>query len=214
MDEEITLIKGPPVMTMNERVAVAKGCKWVNQVAVDTPYDITVEYMDKIHCHYDAHGDDIAKNAQGVDSNILIKKAGRMKIFKRTEGVSTTDIVGKLLQIANTIHEKELASGVAGKPIKAKDYLVSLGEETKKSIVETSEESKLKAVKFMATSRRISHFSNSREPKPTDKIVYVAGSFDVFHCGTVEFLEKARALGDFLMVGIYDDKVKSSFFLL
>ena len=29
---------------------------------------------------------------------------------------------------------------------------------------------------------------------------------DLFHCGHVEFLKKARALGDYLMVGVHSDK--------
>jgi len=39
----------------------------------------------------------LALGADGTDSYALIKKAGRMKTFKRTDGISTTDIVGRLL---------------------------------------------------------------------------------------------------------------------
>ncbi len=204
-DEEIVANKGMPVMTLKERIAVARGCKWVDEVAEGVPYDVTVPFLDKIGCHYDAHGDDVAKNAKGEDSNIEMKKAGRMKIFKRTEGVSTTDIVGRLLQITQLTHEKE--SEVGAKPMKSGQYLETLAEARKLSSEDTTEEGKMRAVRFLATSRRLRQFSNTREPKPTDKIVYVDGSFDIFHCGLVEFLEKARKMGDFLMVGIYDDKV-------
>jgi len=44
-----------------------------------------------------AHGDDMALSADGTDSYSIIKAAGRMKTFKRTDGISTTDIVGRLL---------------------------------------------------------------------------------------------------------------------
>lgn len=204
-DEEIAANKGMPVMTLKERVGVARACKWVDEVIEGVPYDVTVDLLDKIGCHYDAHGDDIAKNAQGEDSNLAIKKAGRMKIFKRTEGVSTTDIVGRLLQITQLTHEKE--GEVGAKPMKSGQYLETLAEARKHSFEDASEESKMRAVKFLATSRRLRQFSNTREPKPEDKIVYVDGSFDIFHCGMVEYLEKAKSKGDFLMVGIYDDKV-------
>ncbi len=192
-------------MTLKERVAVAKAVKWVDEVVEGVPYDVTVDFLDKIGCDFDAHGDDIAKNANGEDSNLEMKKAGRIKIFKRTEGVSTTDIVGRLLQITQLTHEKEEVVGT--KPMKSGQYIATLAEARKKSTEDADEESKVRAVKFLATSRRLRQFSNTREPKPTDKIVYVAGSFDIFHCGDVEFLEKAKKMGDFLMVGIYDDKV-------
>lgn len=42
---------------------------------------------------------------------------------------------------------------------------------------------------------------------PNDRIVYVCGSFDLFHIGHLSFLEEALKLGDYLVVGIYPDQV-------
>ena len=42
--------------------------------------------------------------------------------------------------------------------------------------------------------------------KKTGKIVYVSGSFDILNPGHIEFLKKARDLGDYLIVGLYSDK--------
>jgi len=39
----------------------------------------------------------LALSADGTDSYSEIKKHGRMRTFKRTDGISTTDIVGRLL---------------------------------------------------------------------------------------------------------------------
>ncbi len=50
-------------------------------------------------------------------------------------------------------------------------------------------------------------FQNGREPNPADKIVYIAGSFDLLHNGHIEQLKKARAMGDFLYVGVWADDV-------
>ena len=195
--------KGIPVMTLAERVAVARGVKWVDEVIEGVPYNPTISLLDKVKCDFNAHGDDIAKDSTGEDSNIEIKKAGRMKIFKRTEGVSTTDIVGRLLQITQLSREAE---NFESKPMKSGQYIDILSKAHRKASDEGDEESKIRAVKFLATSRRLRQFSNTSEPKPTDKIVYISGSFDIFHCGDVEFLEKSRAMGDFLLVGLYDDK--------
>ena len=42
-----------------------------------------------------------------------------------------------------------------------------------------------------------------------DKIVFTNGCFDILHLGHVDYLSKAKALGDFLIVGVNsDDSVK------
>ncbi|KAJ3216744.1 Ethanolamine-phosphate cytidylyltransferase [Dinochytrium kinnereticum] len=58
---------------------------------------------------------------------------------------------------------------------------------------------------FLPTSRKIVQFSSGREPKPTDKVVYLDGAFDLFHIGHIEFLKAAKSAGDYLLVGIHDD---------
>ena len=37
--------------------------------------------------------------------------------------------------------------------------------------------------------------------------MYVAGAYDLFHVGHLDFLEKARAEGDFLIVGLHTDPI-------
>lgn len=65
--------------------------------------------------------------------------------------------------------------------------------------------------KFLATTRRIMHFSNNREPKPTDKIVYIQGSFDLLHNGHIETLKRAKELGDFVYVGVWGDDIVNQY---
>ncbi|ELU08724.1 hypothetical protein CAPTEDRAFT_162811 [Capitella teleta] len=60
---------------------------------------------------------------------------------------------------------------------------------------------------FLPTTQRIAQFSEGVEPKPNDRIVYVAGAFDLFHVGHLDFLEKASQKGDYVIVGIHTDPV-------
>lgn len=47
--------------------------------------------------------------------------------------------------------------------------------------------------------------------QPNDKIVYVAGAFDLFHVGHLDFLEQARKQGDYLIVGLHTDPVVNKY---
>lgn len=60
---------------------------------------------------------------------------------------------------------------------------------------------------FLQTSRKIYEFvkDNSNDPQSAERIVYVAGTFDLFHVGHLDFLEKAKSFGDYLIVGLHSD---------
>ena len=103
-DDEILKHKGPPVMNNEERLATVRACKWVDEVVFDTPYNPSLALLDKLNCEYVVHGDDMSTTADGKDAYEEVKLAGRMKIVKRTEGISTTDLVGRLLLMTKQHH--------------------------------------------------------------------------------------------------------------
>lgn len=74
--------------------------KWVDEVIQDAPYAINEDFMNKLFTDYRIdyiiHGDDPCLLPDGSDAYAHAKKAGRYKQIKRTEGVSSTDIVGML----------------------------------------------------------------------------------------------------------------------
>ena len=98
-DESITAFKGPPVMDIHERCALVNACKWVDEVAEATPYIADIPLLDSLNCQYIGHGDDIILGADGKSIYTPFIEAGRMKITKRTEGISTTDILGRILDL-------------------------------------------------------------------------------------------------------------------
>ena len=59
---------------------------------------------------------------------------------------------------------------------------------------------------LLPTSRRIVQFSSNQTIGANAKVVYIAGSFDVFHPGHIELLKCAKRLGDFLLVGVHTDE--------
>jgi ethanolamine-phosphate cytidylyltransferase len=207
-DEEIKANKGPPVMSMDERVVMVSSVKWVDEVITDAPYAINEEFMNKLfvehNIDYIIHGDDPCLLPDGSDAYALAKKAGRYKQIKRTEGVSSTDIVGRMLLCLRDRSVGDLQTqeslqrqfGHGHSHDHERDSSSSAGASTRIS-------------QFLPTSRRIVQFSNGKGPRPDARIVYMDGAFDLFHAGHVETLKCARELGDFLLVGIHTDQTVS-----
>mmetsp|Transcript_27433 Transcript_27433/g.58956 ORF Transcript_27433/g.58956 Transcript_27433/m.58956 type:complete len:560 (+) Transcript_27433:50-1729(+) len=106
-DESIKKCKGPPLMEDNERLTMVKGCKFVDEVVPNCPYIMTSEYLDYIFATYDVdyvvHGDDPCI-VDGKDVYESAKRRGRYRSIPRTEGVSTTDIVGRMLMMTKEHH--------------------------------------------------------------------------------------------------------------
>ncbi|CAI5462343.1 unnamed protein product [Closterium sp. Yama58-4] len=100
-DEEILLNKGPPVVSLEDRVRMVREVKWVDEVIVGTPYCITPAFMHRLFTHHRVdfiiHGDDPCLLPDGSDAYAEAKQAGRYLEVRRTEGISSTDIVGRML---------------------------------------------------------------------------------------------------------------------
>eukprot|EP00963_Diacronema_lutheri_P007138 scaffold626_cov337-Pavlova_lutheri.AAC.23 len=100
-DAEIRRCKGPPVLTEEERLAMVRGVKWVDEVIPGVPYDVGEDFLEELFVKHRidlvVHGDDPCLMPDGRDAYEAAKKAGKFRTIKRTEGVSTTDIVGRML---------------------------------------------------------------------------------------------------------------------
>ena len=138
--------------------------------------------------------------ADGTDCYQAVKDAGLYRECKRTQGVSTTELVGRMLLMTRD-HHKRGESSISNVNPQDLGSFSSVGGGKKKQQQRTT------VSHFLPTSKRIVQFSEGREPKETDRIVYVDGTFDLFHIGHIEFLKRAKALGDFLIVGVHDDQV-------
>lgn len=106
-DESITKCKGPPINCEAERLAVMKSCKFVDETIEDVPYIMNHEYIKYIIDTYKidiiVHGDDPCI-VDGKDVYESAKKSGKFQNIPRTEGISTTDILGRMLLVSTAHH--------------------------------------------------------------------------------------------------------------
>lgn len=196
-DAEITLHKGPPVFNEQERYKMCRAIKWVDEVVMGAPYVTTVETLDEYNCDFCVHGDDITLTADGHDTYAAVKAAGRYKECKRTAGVSTTNLVGRMLLMTKEHFDR------APSPIGNLDP-----DQVSGASSDPSAKSPWTCVShFLPTSQRIVQFSDGKEPNSGDKIIYAPGAFDLFHVGLLDFLEAAKKQGDYLIVGLHTDQV-------
>jgi ethanolamine-phosphate cytidylyltransferase len=109
---------------------------------------------------------------------------GRFVTIKRTEGISTTDLVGRMLmcvrgsetkdQLARNAQANQLKE-FSTNPMGATEWSEDAGDSPKSAATRVSQ--------FLPTSRRFVQFSSGIQPFPGATIVYVDGAFDMFHSG-------------------------------
>lgn len=224
-DAEITKHKGPPVMSDEERIAAVSEIKWVHEVIPRVPYVLTDSFLNDLLHKYKidliAHGDDPCVGADGRDAYESVKKAGRFRTVKRTEGVSSTDVVSRILCCTqdnrrdsdndlykngsycyqNGTHNNVDYSSIAEGNVQNSSPIAKTARKASNGRPHYG------TSQFLLTSRRLAQFTGTvRSPKASDRVVYIDGSFDLLHAGHVAALRKARSLGDFLIVGIHNDE--------
>jgi len=220
-DESITECKGAPLMNDSERITMVKACRFVDEVVPDCPYVMNREYIDfvidKYKIDYVVHGDDPCF-VDGRDVYEAAKQAGKFQTIPRTEGVSTTDIVGRMLLMSKEHHlltdhsfdddgdddvdgEDDFNDAVADEEDRDDDGIDIRNHQHPGSPKRTSSDvSTIKEClvgyrqsKFLTTSRMLQLFSAGvKAPREDDHIVYIDGAWDLFHPGHVSILKAAR----------------------
>eukprot|EP00915_Cephaloidophora_sp_WS-2016_P011926 GHVH01017367.1.p2 GENE.GHVH01017367.1~~GHVH01017367.1.p2 ORF type:complete len:270 (+),score=50.70 GHVH01017367.1:1208-2017(+) len=133
-DDDTHRFKGQTVQNEQERGDTLVHCKWVDEVVCPCPWTITKEFMEDNRIDYVAHDDEpyklTAKNnedgeqteaeleaAASGDVYAFVKKMGRFRATKRTSGVSTTDVINRILRDYDDYVYRCLSRGVSSKDI-------------------------------------------------------------------------------------------------
>ncbi|CAK9232355.1 unnamed protein product [Sphagnum troendelagicum] len=126
--------KGKTVMNEAERYESLRHCKWVDEVIEDAPWVINAEFLIK-HCiDYVAHDALPYADASGTGKDVyeFVKVAGKFKETKRTDGVSTSDLIMRIVKDYNEYVMRNLARGYTRKDlgvsyVKEKQLQVNMG---------------------------------------------------------------------------------------
>ncbi|CAL1352178.1 unnamed protein product [Linum trigynum] len=119
-NDEIThKFKGKTVMTAAERYESLRHCKWVDEVITDAPWVINQEFLDKHNIDYVAHDALPYADASGAGNDVyeFVKKVGRFKETQRTDGISTSDIIMRILKDYNQYVMRNLDRGYTRKEL-------------------------------------------------------------------------------------------------
>ncbi|KAF3931485.1 hypothetical protein ABW19_dt0204775 [Dactylella cylindrospora] len=206
-DEEITANKGPTVMSLKERVSAVDACKWADLSVPYAPYVTEIPWLNHFGCKYVVHGDDVTTDADGNDCYRLVKAEDRFKIVKRTPGISTTDLVGRMLLCTKQHHLKDLPALLerdADSMRRFEQYATDSTGLAPGSYVWT----------YTPSTNSVRTLVAGTDPVPGQRIVYVDGGFDLFSSGQIEFLrlvveiEKEKhpdSLPPYVIAGVHDD---------
>jgi ethanolamine-phosphate cytidylyltransferase len=95
--EDISKNKGLPVLSDEERYEVVNSCRWVDFTLPNVPYSPSLDLIKQYGCDLTVHGDDLALDINGKDVYKDSKEMGIFKEVSRTAGISTTEIVGRMM---------------------------------------------------------------------------------------------------------------------
>lgn len=196
-----------PIYNQNERGELMKGCKWVDEIIIGTPYKVGKSLLDELNCEFVAHGDDLVLCSDGTDPYSEPMILGRLKVFQRTEGVSTTSVMTRIFRALGL----ELGDDIlpankldSSNSFSTKEGLSTLG------IDKFLDGDYSPCQSLISASRVISFASGITSAKqiysPNSNVTYLDGSFDIFHIGHLRFLERVKKIfGGILIIGVYDD---------
>ncbi|KAL9645826.1 hypothetical protein ABK040_003558 [Willaertia magna] len=110
-DELTNRMKGKTVLTEQERYESVSHCRYVDEVVPDAPWIVTPDFVEKHNIDFVTHGEDPCVDEFGNDVYAELKNQHKFLTIKRTEGISTSDIIMRIIKERDAYVERNLKRG-------------------------------------------------------------------------------------------------------
>ncbi|OON14549.1 putative phosphoglycerate dehydrogenase, partial [Opisthorchis viverrini] len=104
-------------MNEAERYEAVRHCRYVDEVLPDAPWAVTPGFLRKHKIDFVAHDDIPYASADSKDIYKPIKDAGMFLATQRTEGISTTDVIGRIVRDYDLYLRRNLRRGLSRKDL-------------------------------------------------------------------------------------------------
>ena len=197
-DEMTHRLKGRTVLTDKERYESLRHCKWVDEVVEDAPWVITDDFLAKHRIDYVCHDALPYADASGAsaDGDVYsqLKKRGMFYETQRTEGVSTSDLIVRIIGQYDTFIRRNLARGYS-----ASEMNVPFMKEKEVQIEMAMDKAKAKVAgavdKMMGKAKEKAHEVEERVEREIEQVIDFWGSkAKKLHRGFLEVFDREGAL--------------------
>lgn len=97
---------------------MVRQCKYVDEVYEGAPWNLSEgtftiksEFLIEMKIDFVCHDDVPYTTIESDDAYAIPKRMGKFRPTKRTEGISTTDVVGKILKNKETYYYRNMSRG-------------------------------------------------------------------------------------------------------
>lgn len=121
--------KGRTVMNEKERVESVSHCRYVDEVVPNSPWLLTNDFLEKhkVYAFVDififykidfvTHGEDMCYDENGKDVYQWLKDAKKFITIKRTDGISTSDLIMRIVKESDEYIKRNLSRGYSRKEL-------------------------------------------------------------------------------------------------
>ncbi|XP_025079110.1 choline-phosphate cytidylyltransferase B-like [Pomacea canaliculata] len=149
-DELTNKKKGRTVMNEFERYEGVRHCRYVDEVVVDAPWTLDLDFLTLHKIDFVAHDDLPYTTGSADDVYKFVKERGMFLPTERTEGISTTDVITRIIKDYDVYVRRNLARGYSHKDLNV-SYMKAKRIKIKENYTKLEEKLKDKGKEFIAS---------------------------------------------------------------